>query len=1557
MDYNCHIIYPPNPPTVVVRQWKNKSKYTDLYFVGSKSAEVSLPIGSGKVVYEPIFKDDNIQKILLKVLQSLKITLEKVYPYVWSGETPLRFKIIRRIWEGYAINPFNASNEGIGALPETQMFNNKIVPFDVINFVTYTDFLETNLPSAAAKHYFPNEKDTIIKADVISATTESKLLIDLWQTPATSHRDMIQRSVCAYTRAFLSSVIQIAEPYMVLFDKVHTTELIPFIQFLDDVNNIHYKVYKDHTISPELFDIWTNVELMTPNHSITLYSFLKKSRTSYMKFVFNGEEVKRKQKKATGIVIQVSYFIDTNENIGYEVLHSHIEMVLKDIKKQLSINIDLTIDRLALKTSISLEANDITLADLSAVFTSFPMIFKVPSTDAANKKKNDLLHVQYIRVPRYGDTIDIYDLIKTKLELNIPFIDITTELFEFGIDVDEVNEYITQIIHADKDALVLEKRKKRDFTSLGLLINITTMSFGLNIYINNAMSFEEIQSALFWIRCVVHKCQSAKRVARSAPAARPTRSARSASSSRGEAEQAERAEREGEEEEEEEHGQDNPILNWQRSSSSGGAIGKEHHGLLKDALAKLDPDIFAQSKHYTRICSASALRQPIGMTLLEKKAIDNDGYSDAYDNHIVYGSDPEKPNVYMCPRMYCPVSKVPLAYAEGDAQKKCPKGENPIEMYQNKYWGFVPTNPHYVGFLTKQKGYNNLSIPCCFSSLQRNLPTDINALKKKTSAPAPAPAPAPVPPPERKQSTKVGYIINAVSHLNNDKLFGTIPQSLHELLYADVPYSTCKATVKGRECLLRKGIVKGTDTLMESIAYLFGYSNKADLCKMIRTALDPFTFLTLENGTVYLHFMSSEARLLETQTAVFPALKNWLETHTAYTKRFGLKDLIPYLSGSPKPIPISVEYRIGRQLMIYEAYDRFLAHLEADDEEKSPYILYDLVHHLGAVLIIWNRDTENVATMRCPYMTKNKEWYNGTKLVAFVMVMRHDVYYEPLVIVDQHKNISQKISFAHFDKIEKLMGACPAMIKNEDAAIQNLYSVEKWTEAVIEDSKSYKIQSLMITPYDTVKGCFLKNNMYIDFPTHFSMFSLKSLCERCDIPDIVYWEDIQQTTRVVKAFTNDASLLTYKAKKVGFIPLIGLTNANIKDLSYTFNYLFPNTVYLEAPKIPLIIKGNFIKATEEANHRKKKWEKMKKTLIKGMLDNYDTLVAPILKESRREQLKRLYNAFPQSMVLLEEIKYQDKDALTKAYNDLLFEKPYYRKDREVHEGHKNREWIFSQKVADLDNVKYPSKTYRPRGDPKIADEKIAEAFLPSDAPYPDLLNVTKLNLIQLPNKWQQKKDYSQQNVGVLPTYSKTSLIEVFEWFAAKKGIAFDTEDLKYYLKKQVGIMLEDPTTHHDIFADPSMFTEWKKALGRNYVSVNQMIKEGFTLHKDKLRKLWMTVVSNSPNLMPHDIDMYNISKLLTVNFLILHEGHKTKDGRTGMVALTNASTFIIANSYDKWEVTPIFIFFRDTSVDKTFNIYSILIDVEKRTISYFDYGSAVPDSIKKLIMSHITKKK
>ena len=1457
MDYSCHILYPKSLPEVKVRQWVNKDTYKDYTF--------------------PLFKDDTIQNILLKIIHYLNLNDEKLFPYIWSDNKPLRFKFSKNTWKGYNVNPFLANLKDNPNIPDVQSMSDTIVPFSNINIVTYTDF--KNVKLQIQKYYFPNEKDTFKENEIQTAMYEQKLLEKLWLIPPEKHSALISNKVCSYTRAFFTSKVITEDSYRLVFD---TLEGFEFIQFYNDSNNIIYKVKKAHKIPNHLFDEWRNLEHKKDN-SIIIYSFIKNSISSYMKMIIhNSKEV------------NVMYYIDVLENIGYDAIKAHLD----DIVKKVKIITEPSVERLAVKTSISIK--DVNLKSLSVAFTKLQMIYNVPSK---NRIQKNILDIQFKRVQKYGMSTDITEIIKSKIELGIQVLDIITELQEYGMDEAEVREYIEQILKGEQ-----QKKKKRDFKNIGLLIIITPIALGLNINVNNASSYTEIQNALFWIRATILNAETIKQssvptqVFEQQPSPPVTTIPEYV------------------------HPQFSDSSSSGSELSLGGAIGKKYQRFFNTMLNNIDNDMFAKTPNYATKCGVSALRQPIGMTLEEKENIDKLGYSDGYDNFIVHGSSPEKQNVYMCPRIYCPTSKVPLSYKKYLANdKKCPgQDEEPILLYTTINWHNDPERKHYVGFL-KDKGYNNVNLPCCFLNEQKGLPTSVKDV------------------PKDKKTQNDNYIIDKIRQLQEGR-FGSLPVSLHTLLHPKVPHISCKNILKSKECVLRIGVKQSTDSLMVSIAYLLEYKTKADLCNYIKEKLDPFTFISLENGKVYTYFMPEKPIIPDTNPQKCKLLKNWLEEHTSYTKLYNLTEIIPYLTHKEK-IPTNIGFKIARQLIIHESYNRFLEYL-CSDEEKNPYILFDLIHHIGAVLIIWNRDNQNIATLRCPYTTKNKEWYNGSKMIPYIMVMNQENYYEPLIVIDQYNNIKQKISFTHFEKLEKVIATCPLMMKYEDKEIQDIFTLSKWIENLLTFPKKFKLNRVILDPQDRAIGCFLANNIYIEFTIPLSTFSLKSLIERCDIEHIEYWEDIAHDIYDVNINIFDYRILQIKIKKLG----LGMNIGSIKeqtDIKIVAIYSVPGVKYPEPPKVPLIIKTTGVYTDDS-----KKWSSVKKQIAHTLVSEYETLVTPLLKFSKLTQLHKLFEKFKsldepsRVAVILEEIPYREEKLLQKYYEEVLLDKPYYHKDKIVHENKAKTEWIFNQKVPEdlLENIKNPTTIHRPSNAPNKDKEKIDNVRIDTNIPLPDLLNVEKLTLGDLPTKWRSKK-LKEYKVGTLDTYvPKKSLLELFEWIAQIKGVQFDIMDLHFYLKKQITQMLENPSNYELILEDPTIRSMWNEKLKRKYRTSREIIDIGF---KGKsvieLQNIW-----NSIQDYPiQDIDLYNISRIFNVNFLILQKGKEIYKARGNLKELVTSSKFIGT----MWKERPVFILYKYLSDDTKYNIYNILVNKEK-IIQYYHYGKDVPTEFSDIIEGH-----
>ena len=1551
---SCHILYPDNPDIFKVNNWISKETIEHYYFIGNQySKEVldniklykdgepynasilketfkenynTLFDNNSNIVTEPIYGNDTIYNITIKILALLNINDNSLFPYIWTNNGPIRFVINNNNWKDYNINPFKIKDFKSVKSPDITQLSDRILKVSEINLAIYNN-VEKILSDNALKYYFPNIKDTITKNSMQKALKEQKILNKEWNTSREKHEELYSQSNCSYSRAIFTGDIKKNINLEEVFNKLHSTQILPFIQFYDDINHIYYKVLKKHDIPESYIDEWTNLDKV-PNHSyILLYSLIDKTLNSYAKLMIDAEGI-----------IKVIYVLDINENISYNIIENHLNNIRTDLQKYTKIKFTPVIERLALKTSVIIK--DANIKSLSKYLSNLLPIFKI---SGKNRRNKDILDIQFKRVEKYGEVKNIVDVIKTKIDLDIPIQDIIFELQEYGIDENEVIDIYNRLL--DSPLQYSQTRNKKDYKNLGLVLQISKISTKrYSIYIENAINISEIQSCLFWIRSAIINSKQTEKVKEEIPdieelindrlliehpisvsRVSPESHISSSSSRRIHSSSSSRSSR---------------IHSISRASPSesetsvlslGGAIGKDYNRYLNNILQDTDPLIFSKTKNYSRKCQVSDLRQPVVITKEQKKKIDEMGYSDGYDNYLEYGSSENNQNVYICPKIYCPGSQIPLSYEKyKKLGEKCPNPEEePILLYESQLWNNDPTLKHYIGFL-KERGYNNLKLPCCFKKEQKI--KDSVTVKKQ----------------DVEEDT---YIIDKIK-INEVGRYGTIPSELHNFLYKGVPYSLCKNTVKTKECLLRIGIGLTKDSLMESIAYLLSFNSKSDLIEHIYKTLDPFTFMCLENGNILTYFMDENSVIPEDNQNKFKELKKWLEKHDKYVKLFNLQEIRDSLSEKIENINENIKYKISRQLAIYNSFYNFLRYLK-DDINKNPYLLFDLVRNYGALMVVWNRESQDLISLRCPYTVKNKSWFSGQKDIPYILVMQQEnSYYEPLVIVEQKREIIQKIAFTKFEKLESLISKCPDMMKYEDSIIHNIYTLSKWIDFILGSNK-YKLDRLVLDENHNGIGIFLENNIYITFPK-LSQFSLINLIDICNIKHITFLEDIQSQVYNIKIDDiNIYKLFQKKIKLISFgmdIGVIEQSNDQSNDILKSI-YTVPKVKYSVPPKIPIMIKDNFIKQSNSLKNKDKEWYNTKKTILGRLVNEYNKLVSS--NKNKETNINNLYDKFkylkePNKVItLLQELPLNRKDKLEEIYKQHLLEKPYYQKDNKIYEGYRNKEWIFTQKVIlepAFNKVKYPKNIKLPIKEPDVSQEIINSVYISDEKDIPDMLNINKLKNEILPSTKFKNKFWKSFTIGYYNKYTRDSLINVIIWIAKSKGILFSKEDLTYYLRKYVYDILESKENIENIknieylFNDPSMFYEWKKNININFRNIGELVKYVKKQNTEELLKRWKKIV-NSNELWIQNIDLSNISKLLDISFLVFQKSGSIID-----------STNFISNmkKNNRWLYNPVLLLYREVSNDNTHSIYNVICNIDKN-ICYYSQGQLIPNEIKKLI--------
>ena len=130
--------------------------------------------------------------------------------------------------------------------------------------------------------------------------------------------------------------------------------------------------------------------------------------------------------------------------------------------------------------------------------------------------------------------------------------------------------------------------------------------------------------------------------------------------------------------------------------------------------------------NYSRRCAETDGRQPIVMhsNPEDNPKIDRDSYTYA----IKYGSDPNRQNYYLCPKVWCPYCQIPLNrkkiknVRERKSKKgkcligKCPHGDHNVIIYKGTTMNKAGNKGLYPGLLPRNKHPKGYCLPCCFLS-------------------------------------------------------------------------------------------------------------------------------------------------------------------------------------------------------------------------------------------------------------------------------------------------------------------------------------------------------------------------------------------------------------------------------------------------------------------------------------------------------------------------------------------------------------------------------------------------------------------------------------------------------------------------------------------------------------------------------------------------------------------------------------------------------------------------------------------------------------------------
>jgi len=1521
---------------IKVYRWYNKDKY-ELY-IFDKSSEIYK---EGKKINENIYIDDNIDdglnKIALYIRNYENETKKNNLYYAWNGEKSLSHKINKIKWKGYNVNPFLSSNRGSEELKEdiTYTFNtNELFDMRKVNIV-YNEDISEDLKRN--KYYFIEKK--------IGTYKSYKLRDDKLYDLVLQDTEYIKKYNDRYNRVDLYGKLKKKLILSELYDNIRTKKNIALVQWINDNSKIMYKMQKKHFIKKEQLLNWCNISKITKINCINIYYIITKG--CYCKITINniGE-------------IVYSYIFDVRKNINWEIINKTKIILTNYLKKYIREKIKMR--EMSLKLSTSYVIDNTLYTNFVSKISSYIDIFSVKKSQ--NKEKKEIICI-YKRSSYYNDNIDINEYILSRYNLGISKEEIEYELVNLGYNIENAREEIINVIENieinDKE---LKKTKIKDN---GTIILISKSNNGFDIEITNSANYKELNYLLYWLSKII---ASSRKITKKEENKKEDKKEEKKDDYKLDKEV---IEKEIEEEEIDKLGElDYNLDDDDEDELLGGAIGKEKHSYFVDLIKKVDKDLVTDN--YARDKCQSDF-QPIVLTKEEKENLEKNKQT-YYDNILEYGSSKEKLNYYICPKLWCPISKIPL-----DVNKEewdCPlDNEEPMKMF----WGNDKNKPRYIKLIKpNDKG---LCAPCCGKKLQKEeelkkckIPTDDNIednldinkikIKKKEENKLDKKE-------EKKEivdeQEKNNYLMNQKAPIPENRQ-GSIPENLHSILLPEISYDMCSKMIqKTQKCYIRKGlnhrskdnnIMIKNDSIIYAITSQLNFNNKKELINDIKNKLDIVKFLTLENGQICKDFMNIREIIPEKNEKLI----NKLEKDK---KKLSILDY-----DSKNKISTS------RLLNIYNAYNKFINYLSSDDYpgDKLPYYMYSLISILyKKLLIIWENDNNDIKIL-CPLYSSYNELLTNLDLnPEIIMLLKDNKYYEPIVFKNK-LSTNNIIKLNDNITIKKIINECSNLNDNDNntKTYKKIYSLNQWIKTKDDNYFNFEIKTILLNNDLSINYLLTESNILLNFET-ISISLLSNFIKDMNIKKIKFYEDIVNKDLNINRI-NKENYNKFK-NKCKNLDIESLNGRIISENETLFNSII-NISKLELKNNNIIHTNNyneFYNYIDNENKRAYKWYNLQKYIVSVIVNKYndDKFIKEYSKLNRLEKINKLYNKYFKSLnnnkiikIILEELPTNNSKPITnliKWINNIILTYKYDFMSSTIKEN--KDELIFSQNVFYINGIFEIPKLllyYHDNMPNNLFDikENKNKDYIINNNIISDNLELPKIYEgpdEELPTKWKKKLKNKFTNLIVIKSnYNIENFKEFINWLSKYLNIYVDYNEIKeivsnYYIKN-----IFDKKNINLLLNDPSFYNELLKADKTKYLATKLYIKKFNNYTNDHISNILNIVIKNN-NLYPNDITFKVISDIFNISILLIHRmpnGTLQKNNIDDYYSdLVLSSTFISATK--NMEERPLLIFNKILK-DNYIAYYPI---VEKKDTINFDSlyikYSFVPDNIKVLINYHL----
>ena len=965
--------------------------------------------------------------------------------------------------------------------------------------------------------------------------------------------------------------------------------------------------------------------------------------------------------------------------------------------------------------------------------------------------------------------------------------------------------------------------------------------------------------------------------------------------------------------------------NYATSSESSGGNNNENKNYLINKLKNADMELW-NDNNKSRKCQK--IKQPIPLSPEEYNEFKKKGLNKFFDNSIIHNK-----NYYICPRLWCPISNVPLD--ESNPNAKCPiADENPMRLnddMKNK------NLPRYV--YLKKKG----NIPCCGKKFNDDAidenddkddkDDDKDDIIKPKDKPSVKPKPA-------EKPNKDNYIFSTIENWTPNKRFGVIPYGLYKILYPNTYKENSVECIKNKKknCIFTKGIINIEETpakydnIINIIAYLVG-ETKETFIETIKNKIDIFSYISLDNGNTCKNFGDYEPVLYEYNKKLYSDLKKHI--HNINKKKTINIELPKFDSKKEEDI-----FKISRLLYIYKSYRKFLEYISADNypNDKGIQYLYSLIAFVyKKILIVWEytitnpTNTSSIDLLAPNYINDLISYYGLEKKTEIIMVLKKILkdgkedklyekfrygdniyFYEPLIIKTTNDAENKRMLLSEYPNIKKIINFNPNNI------FSNLNNIINTIQ-----NKDYMMNTIIINDNYTIDKIMLTNNILIRFNPQGTII-LPYLIKEFNITNIVFLDDIIDETYNITIIKNDLNKThanfikkINKLKDLGISVDIGINNyEDDEQIKNTLTIhkeesdykgqviLFGKKNEFEVYKIKnsnlenkwldlrLNVKNKLISLLEKNNKITENSKKPRAEFIKYLLDMFDTdktKIQIILEEIPIFTINGITNWYANTLL---HTKYDYINNLSDNFvdngNELLFTQ--YLVKRNIpnniiyyHEANPN---IIYDNREDIDNI------YNDNNIDNNIDNKIDSN---SSKGKKVVANVT----IKLPkmfegepkdlnSKWTKykkkiwwqlkyiKNDYSPSNIMELFNYLKSLNNDIVNDYNDIITKTFETYKLK--LNKNINEQPKDIKDIKEVFKDPYFYTSYLNSMNsinntkKTFKTVELFLTTYFYNSTTAERNTILDHISTSDTYTyyPNEITFFTISKVLNISILIIH---------------------------------------------------------------------------------------